>query len=92
MWMRTVRTVTSLKRDSVVIHCIIMSGNWSPLSNPCLIRCPGVHSRQKVIKKFLGHPCIKPSLHSYYLPPKEATAQQLLIEGLRSDLAGVKGI
>jgi hypothetical protein len=31
-------------------------------------------------------------LPSYYLPPKEAAAQQLLIEGLKLDLAGVKGI
>jgi hypothetical protein len=59
---------------------------------PVLAGCPGVRSRQKVIEKFLGHPCIKPSLPSYYLPPKEAGAQQLLIEGLKSDLAGVKGV
>jgi hypothetical protein len=59
---------------------------------PVLAGCPSVRSRQKVIEKFLGHPCIKPSLPSYYLPPKEAGAQQLLIEGLKSDLAGVKGV
>jgi hypothetical protein len=59
---------------------------------PVLARCPGIRSRQKVIEKFLGHPCIKLSLPSYYLSPKEAAAQQLLIEGLRLDLAGVKGI
>jgi hypothetical protein len=40
----------------------------------------------------LGHPCIKPSLYAYYLPPKEVAAQQLLIEGLKTDLEGVKGV
>jgi hypothetical protein len=40
----------------------------------------------------LGHPCIKPSLFAYYLPPKGAAAQQLLIEGLKTDLEGVKGV
>ena len=40
----------------------------------------------------MGHPCIKPSLPTYYLPPKEAAAQQLLIDGLKTDLEGVKGV
>jgi hypothetical protein len=42
---------------------------------PVLTGCPSICSRQKVIEKFLGHPCIKPSLSSYYLPPKEAATQ-----------------
>lgn len=59
---------------------------------PVLVRCPSLRSRQLVLQKFLGHPSIKPSLPSFYLPRKEAVAQQLLIEGLRSDLEGVKGV
>lgn len=57
-----------------------------------LVGCHGVCSQQKVIEKFLGHPCIKPSLSLYYLPLKETAAELLLIECLKLDLAGVKGI
>jgi hypothetical protein len=31
-------------------------------------------------------------LPAYYLPPKEVAAQQLLIEGIKMDLHGVKGV
>jgi hypothetical protein len=31
-------------------------------------------------------------LPAYYLPPKEAAVQQLLIEGLKTDLEGIKGV
>ena len=59
---------------------------------PLLSRCPGLEGRQVVLERFLRHPSISPHLPSYYLPPKEAAAQKLLIEGLRSDLDEVKGV
>jgi hypothetical protein len=59
---------------------------------PHLSRCPGPEGRQAVLDRFLRHPSISPHLPSYYLPPKEAAAQKLLIEGLRSDLNEVKGV
>jgi hypothetical protein len=59
---------------------------------PVLARCLGICSRQLVIERFLGNPCIKPSLPAYYLSLKEASAQQFLIEGLNMDLQGVKGV
>lgn len=59
---------------------------------PHLSSCPGPEGRQAVLERFLRHPSISPHLPSYYLPPKEAAAQKLLIEGLKSDLDEVKGV
>jgi hypothetical protein len=59
---------------------------------PVLAQCRGIRRWQLLLQKFLGHPCIKPSLPAYYLPPKEVAAQQLLIEGIKMDLHGVKGV
>jgi hypothetical protein len=59
---------------------------------PHLSRCPGLGGQQAVLERFLRHPSIPLHLPSYYLPPKEAAAQKLLVEGLRFDLDEVKGV
>jgi hypothetical protein len=59
---------------------------------PHLSRYPGLEGRQVVLERFLRHPVISSHLPLYYLPPKEAAAQKLLIEGLRSGLDEVKGV
>jgi hypothetical protein len=59
---------------------------------PHLSRSPGPEGQQAILERFLRHPAISPHLPSYYLPPKEASVQKLLIEGLRSDLNEVKGV
>jgi hypothetical protein len=61
-------------------------------AQPILAQCRGVRRWQLLLEKFLEHLCIKPSLPAYYLSPKEAAIQQLLIEGLKTDLEGVKGV
>jgi hypothetical protein len=58
---------------------------------PILAGCLGPRSRQALFEKMLSHPTIVPHLPQYYLPPKDAVAQQLVIEGLKADLEGVKG-
>ena len=58
---------------------------------PILAQCRGICRWQLLLEKFLWHHHIKPSLRAYYLSPKEA-AVQLLIEGLKTDLEGMKGV
>ena len=55
-------------------------------------RCLSPGGRQAIVERLSGHASISPHLPSYYLPPKKAVEEKLLVEGLKSDLDEIKEV
>jgi hypothetical protein len=48
--------------------------------------CVGSRTRNTIMEKFLGSPCIRPHLPDYYPAPTEARVQHQIIENLKGSL------